>query len=268
MVQCDVSIVTTTLNCARSIPKLLSSVRELKKALAPDLSIEFVVSDGESGDGTTEMLRQASDVIDKLVVKKDKSAPEGLNNAMRETSGHRVVVLNADDWPEIDGWNAAKAVLKKRDDTVLFGSVFYHHSNGKKVLRLSKPEALRKNMTVWHVAMFVPMDCLAELGMLSTAYKYAPDYDLALRIFIAGYPFKVIEYPTCNVAAGGVTDIHWVKALGEVKRVKETVGGRGAIRNTSEYLKALCLHGLSKAAHRVGLGRVVEMAKGRRLLSE
>ena len=268
MAQCDVSIVTTTLNCEESIPQLLSSVRELKKKLAPDLSIEFVVSDGASKDQTTEMLRQASDVVDKLVVKKDKSAPEGLNNAIREASGYRVVVLNADDWPEIDGWLDAKTVLKQRDNTVLFGSVFYHPSNAKKVLRLARPEKLRKNMTVWHVAMFVPMAFLAEVGMLSTAYKYAPDYDLALKLFVGGYPFKVIDRPTCNVAAGGVTDIHWVRALREVKQVKETVGRRGLVLTTLEYVKALCSHGLSNAAHKVGLGGVVEMAKGRKLISE
>jgi glycosyltransferase involved in cell wall biosynthesis len=267
MVQYDVSIVTTTFNCERFIPKLLSSVRDLKKALAPDLSIEFVISDGASGDRTTEMLRQATDVVDKLIVKKDKGTPEGLNNAIGEASGYRVVVLNADDWPEIDGWLNAKTVLKKRDNTVLFGSVFYHHSNAKKVLRLSRPEELRKNMTVWHVAMFVPMAYLAELGF-STAYKYAPDYELALKLFVGGYPFKVIEHPTCNVAAGGGTDIHWVGALWEVKRVKEAVGRRGKVLSTLEYLKAVCSHGISKAAHKVGLGGVVEMMKGRKLLSE
>jgi glycosyltransferase involved in cell wall biosynthesis len=268
MVQFDVSIVTTTLNCKESIPQLLSSVRELKKKLAPDLSIEFVVSDGGSKDQTTEMLRQASDVVDKLVVKNDKSAPEGLNNAIREASGYRVVVLNADDWPEIDGWLDAKTELKQRDNTVLFGSVFYHPSKEKKILRLARPEQLRMNMTVWHVAMFVPMTVLAEVGMHSTAYKYAPDYDLALKLFVGGYPFKVIENPTCNVAAGGVTDIHWVRALGEVKRVKETVGRRGLILSTLEYAKALCSHGLSKAAHKVGLGGPVELMKGRKVLSE
>jgi hypothetical protein len=35
------------LNCeADAFPPLLSSVREIKEALAPDLSIEFVASDG------------------------------------------------------------------------------------------------------------------------------------------------------------------------------------------------------------------------------
>lgn len=268
MVQRDISIVTTTLNCERSIPKLLSSVRDLKKALAPDLSIEFVVSDGESRDRTTEMLRQAPDVVDKLIVKRDKSAPEGLNNAIAEASGYRVVVLNADDWPEIDGWLEAKAILKERDNTVIFGSVFYHFSNAGKVLRVSKPEALRKNMTVWHVAMFVPIAFLSELGMLSTAYKYAPDYDLALKLFVGGYPFRVIEYPTCNVAAGGVTDVHWVRALGEIRRVKSTVGGSGAILSAVEFLRALCAHGVSKIAHKAGLGGVVETVKGRKFLPE
>jgi glycosyltransferase involved in cell wall biosynthesis len=267
MARCDVSIVTTTLNCEKSIPKLLASVRELKKALAPDLSVEWVVSAGASRDRTTEMLSEASDVVDRLVVKKDKSAPEGLNNAIREASGYRVVVLNADDWPEINGWLDAKPALRMRDSTVLFGSVFYHYSSARKVLRLSKPEDLRKNMTVWHVAMFVPMAFLTELGMLSTAYRYAPDYDLALKLFVRGYPFKVIDSPTCNVSAGGVTDIHWIRALGEVKRVKETVGRRGLVLSTFEYAKAVCSHGLSKAAHKLGLGGVVEMVKGRKLLS-
>src|SRR5258708_12360536 len=128
MGQCDVSIVRTTFNCERFIPKLLSSVRELKNALAPDLSIEFVISDGASRDRTTEMLRQATDVVDKLIVKKDKGTPEGLNNAIGEASGYRVVVLNADDWPEIDGWLNPKTELKKRDNTVLFGSLFTHHA--------------------------------------------------------------------------------------------------------------------------------------------
>jgi hypothetical protein len=159
-------------------------------------------------------------------------------------------------------------LLKERDNTVLFGSVFYHHDDARKVLRVSRPEGLRRNMTVWHVAMFVPRTFLAELGMLSTAYKYAPDYDLALKLFVRGYPSRVIEHPTCNVAAGGVTDIHWVKALAEIKRVKETVGGRGSIRSTLEYWKAVCSHGVSKAAHRAGLGGFVEMAKGRKLTSK
>jgi hypothetical protein len=41
-------------------------------------------------------------------------------------------------------------------------------------------------MTVWHVAMFVPMAFLAVLEMLSTAYKYSADYDLAMQFSFQG----------------------------------------------------------------------------------
>jgi hypothetical protein len=59
------------------------------------------------------------------------------------------------------------------------------HSNAKSIA-IVETGRISQDLTVRHVAMFVPMDFLADLEMLSTAYKYSADYDLAMEFSCQG----------------------------------------------------------------------------------
>jgi glycosyltransferase involved in cell wall biosynthesis len=86
-----VSIVTPCLNSARFLPSCLASVQ------AQDYPhVEHVVQDGNSTDGSVELLRGAPGNV-RWASEPDRGQADALDRALRRSRGDILLVLNADD---------------------------------------------------------------------------------------------------------------------------------------------------------------------------
>src|ERR1017187_9882027 len=72
-----VSVVCVTLNAANALPDLIKSISDHKTE-----SVELVVVDGNSTDGTIDILKENEDVVDFWISKPDNGIYDAMNRAM------------------------------------------------------------------------------------------------------------------------------------------------------------------------------------------
>ena len=86
------SIITVVLNSKSDLLKSIQSLREQKYK-----NFEYIVIDGDSSDGTKEVITNNLDIIDKWLSEKDLGIYDAMNKGIDKAEGDIIGILNADD---------------------------------------------------------------------------------------------------------------------------------------------------------------------------
>lgn len=86
------SVITVTFNCRELLPRTLESV--LAQAFS---SIEHIIVDGASTDGTVELIRENEAHLGAWISEPDKGIYDAMNKGLRMARGKYVLFLNAGD---------------------------------------------------------------------------------------------------------------------------------------------------------------------------
>lgn len=176
-----VSIITVSLNAAKSIADTLTSV-----AAQSHNDIEHIVIDGGSTDGTQEVVSRFPHVA-KFVSEKDNGLYDAMNKGLALATGDIVAILNADDFYMHTGIIAKIVHCFKKDDVeAVYGDLVYVNASFDKVIRTwkagnYKPSKFYQGWMVPHPTFFVKRSLYENLGYFNTSLKYAADYELMLR---------------------------------------------------------------------------------------
>jgi len=213
MVDPTVSVVVPSLNRASVIRQTLDSI------LAQDhASIECIVMDGGSSDGTLDILRTYGDRI-RWVSEADQGQADAIDRGLRRSRGQICGWLNADDI-----WWAPTVVSKvvaafESDDAadVIYGDCASIASDGSHIgksyvvpdwtLRYSVEHA---DHCIAQPASFIRRRALERVGFLDRS-KIFMDWDLWLRIGLNG---KIKYLPIC-LAAARDGEHHWHRKYAE-----------------------------------------------------
>lgn len=105
-----ISVITATYNAADVLPRLVKSL-----TCQTDQEFEWVVVDGESSDGTLEIIEKAKSLLHDVVVdsRADHGIYDALNRGVRLCSGCYYIVLGADDQLLEDGIAKYKSLCSK-----------------------------------------------------------------------------------------------------------------------------------------------------------
>jgi glycosyltransferase involved in cell wall biosynthesis len=176
-----VSIITVSLNAAKSIADTLTSV-----ASQSYNNIEHIVIDGGSTDGTQDVISHFPHVA-RFVSETDNGLYDAMNKGLALATGDIVAILNADDF-YIHTGIITKIVNCFKEDEVeaVYGDLVYVNTNFDKVLRTwkagrYKPSKFYQGWMVPHPTFFVKRALYENLGYFNTSLKYAADYELMLR---------------------------------------------------------------------------------------
>ena len=112
-----ISIITTSLNSSKTIEKTILSV--LNQTYD---NVEFIIIDGNSSDGTINIIKKYEKFIDFWVSEKDDGIFDGMNKGIKFSSGDIIGILNSDDEYTKDALQLTKKYFEKKID-YLFGSV-------------------------------------------------------------------------------------------------------------------------------------------------
>jgi hypothetical protein len=119
------------------------------------------------------------------------------------------------------------------------------------------PANLPLDMTVHHPGVWTRREVLAATGGFDESYALAMDYELFLRLFVAGRRFEVMAEPVARMAGAGISERSAWATLRETHRARRRLLDRGLSR-TRPYLLYLVLRlGTRRALQRAGLGRLV-----------
>lgn len=211
-----ISVITVSYNSAQTIEDTIKSVISQK-----GVSLEYIIVDGGSTDGTEQILENYRDHISILIRGKDKGIYDAMNKGVAAATSDIIAILNSDDFYTNAG------VLKKvvdcftmGDIDACFGDIDYVKRRavykdlegltrgGKQVVRRWKAgefEAAKLSFG-WippHPAFFVKKALYSKFGPYNTAFSIAADYEWMLRALLKGIKTSYIPESLVCMRRGG-----------------------------------------------------------------
>lgn len=178
-----ISIITIVYNNRETIADAIESVLG---QTYPD--IEYIVVDGQSTDGTVEIVRSYGDRISVFVSEPDGGLYDAINKGIGMASGEVVGLLHSDDL-----FYASDVVAKivesfqnNKTDSIYGDLLYVCKEDTNKIVRnwVSGNYSRGAFLNGWmppHPAFYVRKSCYDSLGLYNTTFCSAADYELMLR---------------------------------------------------------------------------------------
>jgi len=205
------SVVTVVYNNVRDIERtMLSVIRQSYPA------IEYIVVDGQSTDGTLQIIEKYKDKLKKLVSEKDKGIYDAMNKGLALATGDYIIFMNSgDEFYASD--TVEKVFVSAPDADIYYGETEMIDDAGNSLgqRRHKAPENFtwrnfKYGMSISHQAIYIKR---------SLVERYDPKYQLS-------------------------ADIDWI--LKAAKKAKKIVNVHG-------YVAKYLVGGMSKKKHRQSL---------------
>jgi hypothetical protein len=177
-----VSIITPSYNQVRYLEQTIQSV------LAQEcLSLEYIIVDGASTDGSQDIIRKYADRLAWWVSEPDAGQAEAINKGLRRASGEFVAWLNSDDIylpGAISG--AVRALEADPSASMVFGDAVTVDEKGSELNPLVFGDwGLRELMRfriICQPAVFMRRLALEEAGGLDPSYHFLLDHHLWIKL--------------------------------------------------------------------------------------
>jgi len=180
-----VSLITVTYNTATYLPHCIESVLN---QTYPD--IEYILIDGNSTDGTQEIIQAHEDRLAYWVSEPDTGIYDAMNKGIRQATGDMIGMLNADDFyvnPSVIQ-NVVRKFTTNEIDALYGDVVFVDAEQTEKVKRYYpgkgfSPQQMRRGMMPPHPTFFVKRNLYEQYGLFDTSYEICADYEFMVRLF-------------------------------------------------------------------------------------
>jgi len=162
-------------------------------------NIQYIVIDGNSTDGTLDIIKQYSSNIDIWFSEADFGMYYAINKGLKLATGDYILILNSDDVL------ATSDTIKNVVDLISIEKLDYYHGNmiklkdgknkGVKLFPVTFKQLLFSTHCTFapHPCFFISTKLNKELGSYDQQYKYASDYDYILRALSTGSKGKYID---------------------------------------------------------------------------
>ena len=207
--QLKISIITVCLNAKEHIETCINSV--LSQTYP---HIEYIIVDGDSSDGTREVLYQYEVRLDRLVSEKDNGIAQAMNKGLRLATGDYILFLNADDYL-LENHTIEKAVGRMTGDIDIHGFSVLYGGDEKTVKMKSTPFSFMINFktSIMHQGAFCKRELFDRIGPFNETFSIAMDYDFFLRAYHAKSSIQCHGYPTSFMRDTGVSSQTDFKSL-------------------------------------------------------
>ncbi|HRH70954.1 MAG TPA: glycosyltransferase family 2 protein [Flavobacteriales bacterium] len=180
-----ISLVTPSFMQAAFLDGCLTSVREQAYP-----SLEHIVVDGGSTDGSVQLIEQASSTLAWWCAEKDQGQSHAINKGLSHATGDVFGWLNSDDLLLPGSLAQVGAAFAADPDLVVYG--------GRRILRsmtdvdtpsglddASRPDALFTDPKVNQQSTFYRLGVVKAIGGVETALHYAMDLELWWQVLFA-----------------------------------------------------------------------------------
>ena len=204
-----VSIVTVCYNSELFISSAIESV------LSQDYdTIEFIVIDGDSKDGTVRIIKSYGDNVTHFLTEPDNGIYDAMNKGIALASGDVIGILNSDDFylhehlisEVVNVFEANPQV-----DMVLGNVDFVDPADLTKPVRFYSsfnfaPWKMRFGFMPAHPAAFVKRTAYEKVGNYKLGYKIGADFEWFVRAFLChGLVFVTLDKTLVRMRLGGIS---------------------------------------------------------------
>ncbi len=184
-----ISIITATYNSEATIASCMLSVLQQSYQ-----NIEYVIIDGQSNDGTLDIVKnyqvEFPKVNFKIVSEPDKGIYDALNKGIALATGDVIGFVHSDDvLAHSQIIETIANQFKTQDLDGIYGDLQYvNKTDVTKIFRHWKSCAfdsklLKKGWMPAHPTLYLKKDIYNEFGGFNTKFDIAADYDFILRVF-------------------------------------------------------------------------------------
>lgn len=170
---------------------------------------ELIVVDGASRDRTCAIVEQFDSRLIRLHSEPDKGIYDAMNKGLSRVTGDAFGCLNSDDcYARPNALSLIEAGLQGAD-IVSGGLDFVREHDGSAPVRVWRPVAYApgayaRGFSLPHPTTYARRAVLERVGLFSTDYRSASDYDWLLRALeLEGFSHTVIEEVLVNMRIGG-----------------------------------------------------------------
>ncbi len=231
-----ISIVTPCRNHAAFIERTMKSILDQKY---PDL--EYFVQDGDSGDGTKEILQKYSNLLTGWESIADGGQSHAINMGLRKTTGEIMAWLNSDDILLPGALAYVSDYFRSHPDVdVIYGHRILIDENDQQIGRWMLPphnnEALSWSDFIPQETLFWRRRIWDKVGsQIDESFQFAMDWDLLIRFreagasfacvprFIGGFRIHSQQKTSANIGDIGIKEMNRIRerVLGFVPRDQE-----------------------------------------------
>jgi glycosyltransferase involved in cell wall biosynthesis len=210
-----ISIITVCYNSTKTIEKTIQSVLSQNY---PDF--EYIIIDGGSNDGTIDIINKYREKISQFISEPDQGISDAFNKGLRLANGEIIGILNSDDWYEPETLKVVASQLSenKKCDYLVGSQRYWDKNGGNYIVRPDKNYAKKiKYMMprLNHPSSFFRKNVYKSIGLFNLNYRYAMDYDLFLRAFLAHKEPLFVDKVITNMNLEGASDTHAISAYWE-----------------------------------------------------
>lgn len=210
-----VSIITVTF---QNVEGLKVTMRSVFGQNYPTL--EFILVDGGSTDGTLEVIRENEAGISWWCSEQDRGIYDAMNKGIRQASGDWIIFMNAGD--SFFSSQILKEVFERNSYSgysFVYGNWQVRYPYGGTRLRKAGPvKSLWKGSQFCHQAVFISSDYQCH-HPYSNQHRLVADFAFFYQAYEAGEKFMQLNIPIASIEAGGVSDQKRVVVIAEWEKV-------------------------------------------------
>lgn len=222
-----ITIITVCYNSADVIEKAIRSVISQNYS-----DYEYIIIDGNSNDGTQDIIRKYNKYIAYWCSEKDDGVYDAMNKGIKHSTGDVLAFLNSDDWYQNGIFDIIDRYFQDDSLDMLLGSVNRVREDRVLSVRTSDMKIINMSIPCCHQAVFTRRRVFDEIGLFNTKYKIAADYDWILRVYNSGMNIKCVTDIFANYSVTGLSS----KQIYNCIKESEDIAKKNAKRNKREQL--------------------------------
>jgi glycosyltransferase involved in cell wall biosynthesis len=229
-----VSVVTIVKNGADVLDRTIQSVVGQRYP-----EYEYVVIDGESSDGSLDIIKRYEKAITSWASEPDRGIGDAFNKGVARCRGKWIIFMNAGDY-FVDSEVLAKfseVLYESGRFDIIHGDVQQVDKSGKCFRTVGGPLNHRKfkfHMSVPHQAIFHNRTIFDRYGLFDTNLKIAMDYELLTRK--KDLQALYVAAPVAATLVGGVSQQNYRKLIMEMRSIRARNIGPSTLLSDGRYL--------------------------------
>ncbi|MDR3188252.1 MAG: glycosyltransferase [Prevotellaceae bacterium] len=219
-----ITVVTVCYNSAAALEKTIRSVAA--QSYAP---IEYLVIDGASTDGSTDIIKKYGQKITRWISEKDTGIYNAMNKGIRAATGGWVCFLNCGD-VFVDSLTVQRIAdnIRLSQPDVIYGNIFVEQRDGTLSERIAKEPCNIHRMHFCHQSAFVKASLLRSY-LFDENHKMSADFKFFKQCYYDNRTFVHVNFPVVVYDMTGVSNVRRRKGLLDNIAVIREVD-RGAVR--------------------------------------
>jgi len=197
-----ITVASVVLNAKDNIEKTILSIINQTYS-----NIEYIIIDGESTDGTIDILKQYEDKIAKLLIEKDKGLYDAMNKALELATGDYLIFMNCGDTFVTPYVIEGVVNSINHNNAIYYGDVIMLNTIDKKAFffggKFGKHRLCFKN--ICHQAIFYPKG-VYKTYKYNLTYKIFADYMYNISLKAENFRFIYLKTIISFFGLGGLSD--------------------------------------------------------------